>query len=325
MPENRLSDIETRLADVPQGTVRVENHGDLSPSRPEEGYTTDGKGLVERWGVFPGVILAHSVYLAGRCTVSRPTLGSLLCHCHVGRADWDVRGDALSLGPGELALWGDVPAQGAFRLPLGRYEGIAISVDWDVFRREPPHILREAGVPDEVLLERLRGGSGCALFPAGPQTGAIFDPLYTLPPPLRLPYFRLKVQELLLFLSAVGEREGATSDAASRQVEIIRAIHRQLTEHPERRYTIEELSKQYLINTSSLKAMFKRVYGAPIAAYMKEYRIREAARLLRETQDSVGEIAAQVGYENQSKFSAAFQEVMKTLPTVYRRQRREMM
>lgn len=109
------------------------------------------------------------------------------------------------------------------------------------------------------------------------------------------------------------------------QEEVVRAIHRQLTEHLDRRYTIQELSRQYLINTSSLKATFKSVYGAPIAAYMKEYRIREAARLLRETQNSVGEIAAQVGYVNQSKFTAAFQDIMKTLPTEYRRQRQKML
>ncbi len=53
---------------------------------------------------------------------------------------------------------------------------------------------------------------------------------------------------------------------------------------------------------------------------MKEYRIRKAAQLLRETEDSIAEIAARVGYENQSKFTAAFKELMQTLPTAYRKQ-----
>ncbi len=104
----------------------------------------------------------------------------------------------------------------------------------------------------------------------------------------------------------------------SRQVETVMAIHRQLTEHLEERPTIEELSRQYLINTSTLKETFKQVYGMPIAAYMKDYRLCRAAQLLRETEDSVGEIAAQVGYENQSKFTAAFKEAFYQLPTRYR-------
>ena len=73
----------------------------------------------------------------------------------------------------------------------------------------------------------------------------------------------------------------------------------------------------------ALKATFKAVYGQPIAAYMKQYRAREAARLLRETAGSVAEIARAVGYESQSKFTRAFREVEGISPTEYRREQRE--
>ena len=46
----------------------------------------------------------------------------------------------------------------------------------------------------------------------------------------------------------------------------------------------------------------------------------EAARLLRETDRSVGDIAQQVGYENQSKFSKVFRDHFQVLPTAYRRE-----
>ena len=42
-----------------------------------------------------------------------------------------------------------------------------------------------------------------------------------------------------------------------------------------------------------------------IGTYMKEYRIKQAAILLRQTQATIAEIANQVGYENQSKFATA--------------------
>ena len=45
-----------------------------------------------------------------------------------------------------------------------------------------------------------------------------------------------------------------------------------------------------------------------------------AARLLRETDLSIGDIAQQVGYENQSKFSNVFRDIFQVLPTEYRRQ-----
>ena len=102
------------------------------------------------------------------------------------------------------------------------------------------------------------------------------------------------------------------------QVKIIREIHDHLTEHMEQRVTIEELARQYLINPTTLKTVFKEVYGSSLAAHMKEHRMEKAA-LLRETDMSVAEIAGQVGYESQSKFTAAFKEQFGLLPTAYRR------
>ena len=52
---------------------------------------------------------------------------------------------------------------------------------------------------------------------------------------------------------------------------------------------------------------------------MKEHRMERAAALLRETDLSVAEIAGQVGYESQSKFTAAFKEQFGQLPKEYRR------
>lgn len=103
------------------------------------------------------------------------------------------------------------------------------------------------------------------------------------------------------------------------QVKIIREVHDHLTEHMEQRVTIEELSHRYLINPTTLKTVFKEVYGNSLAAHMKEHRMEKAAALLRETDMSVAEIAGRVGYESQSKFTAAFKEQFGQLPTAYRR------
>lgn len=109
----------------------------------------------------------------------------------------------------------------------------------------------------------------------------------------------------------------------SEQVDLIKEIHDLLINNLNKRFTIEELSKQYLINTSSLKSIFKTVYERPIAAYMKEYRMKYAAKLLVGGTDSIAEIAASVGYKSQSKFTKAFKDIMQISPVAYRKQYRD--
>lgn len=103
--------------------------------------------------------------------------------------------------------------------------------------------------------------------------------------------------------------------------EIARSVHAYLMEHLEERITIEALSKQFLINPTTLKQAFKTVYGSSIAAHMKEHRMERAAKSLRETKDSIALIAKRAGYESQSRFTAAFKEIYGLLPSAYRKQR----
>ena len=97
-------------------------------------------------------------------------------------------------------------------------------------------------------------------------------------------------------------------------------MHDELLQHPEERPTIEELSRRCLMNPTTLKAVFKAVYGDSLASHMKEHRMERAAELLREGNLSVGEVAAAVGYDSPSRFSAAFRERYHMLPSEYRKQ-----
>lgn len=103
------------------------------------------------------------------------------------------------------------------------------------------------------------------------------------------------------------------------QIQIINKIHSFLTEDLSKRYTIEYLSAKFHINQTTLKSTFKTVFGQPIASYMKEYRIKKAMELLDSTDKSIAEIAEEVGYENQSKFTQSFKNITGILPKDYRK------
>ena len=108
-------------------------------------------------------------------------------------------------------------------------------------------------------------------------------------------------------------------DYNSSTEEIIHRIHEYLLEHLADRVTIEDLSKQFLMNPTTLKKTFKDVYGMSLAAHMKQHRMVRAAKLLLETYDSIAQIALAVGYESQSRFTTAFKETYDMLPSMYRK------
>lgn len=99
----------------------------------------------------------------------------------------------------------------------------------------------------------------------------------------------------------------------------IKNIHEYLLANLDKRVPIEAIAREYLMNTTTLKSTFKSVYGDSIAAHMKEHRMKKAALLLQSTEDSIADIARAVGYESQSRFTAAFKEFFSTSPSSYRK------
>ena len=316
------------LEGVPEGTVLVEGLQERGSAHLSAGFQaeTSGRGRVQVYPVYPGIEAAYQAYQAGRVTFRHPPAPQALelHHCRGGRIGWDMReGTSVYLGAGDLALHSmDQCAESAMELPLGWSMGLAFTVDLDRLEAEPPEILREAGFSAGELARRLCGRPPAAI-PAGAELEGIFAPLYAVGEPLRPAWLKLKAQELLLYLSGLPLRQGELAQYGARQTQQVREAHQLLTEDLSRRYTIEELSRLCHLNASSLKEVFKAVYGLPIATYMKGYRARRAMELLREGDESVAAIAAQVGYETQGKFARAFQDVTGQLPTEYRRQCRE--
>lgn len=100
---------------------------------------------------------------------------------------------------------------------------------------------------------------------------------------------------------------------------IIRQVHNYLMENLNKRITIEELSKKFLMNPTTLKQVFKSIYGTSLGVHIKIHRLEKAAELLKNTTLTIQEIANAVGYESQSKFTVAFKEAYGVLPKEYRK------
>lgn len=89
----------------------------------------------------------------------------------------------------------------------------------------------------------------------------------------------------------------------------------QMQEH----FTIQFLAARAGISPTKLKIIFRRVYGAPLFAYIRAEKMHWAAHQLGKTNCHILDLAESCGYDNASKFSAAFRAVMGYSPQEYRK------
>ena len=69
---------------------------------------------------------------------------------------------------------------------------------------------------------------------------------------------------------------------------------------------ISDMSKVLLINQTYLRKMFKEETGQTLSAYITEYRMRIAKKLIQNTNEKMEVIAQKVGYSDASYFSKCF-------------------
>lgn len=318
--------IAQKLQNTPSGTLTVKHcrAGEAGSTLFGEQFqaVTAGKGCMEAYEPFPGIEVSFNTFLASEVKFRHDASDSVLeiYYCHSGRVGWNMQGGiAVYLGAGDVTAHSMACcADSAMMFPLGYSEGISISVNLEQLPFICSEVLKDAGIEADQLRERFCSGKPSAI-PSSSDLEHIFAPLFSAPVSVRISLLKLKVLELLIYLSNMKSEQKELTQYFSQQTELIKEIHQQLIEHLDQRFTIAELSKQYLINTSTLKEIFKAVYGQPIATYMKEFRVRQAMKLLRETDATIADIAARVGYQTQGKFSSAFQAIAKMSPSEYRK------
>lgn len=335
-PENILSEQINSGGMIVRANMDQERflntHG-LSTVIPKDndGYCTvykmdcvDGLGLMTVYQVYPGIQLIYNDFESASCVWGGEINKDILeiNHCREGREGSRLQnGACLYLGEGDLSIHTMDNCAPEMSFPLKHYRGISVVINLKIVAENPPGILSESGIDIMDFKEKFCADGTCFIMRAKDEIEHVFSELYSIPDCLQKPYFKLKVQELLLFLCMVDvTKEKQREQYTAPQVEIVKDIHKRLTSDLQKRFTIKELSKIYLINVETLKTTFKGIYGQSIGNYMKEYRLQKAAVLLRQTKMSIAEVASEVGYENQSKFATAFRELHNLSPVEYRKQ-----
>jgi len=82
---------------------------------------------------------------------------------------------------------------------------------------------------------------------------------------------------------------------------------------------IQELADSANMSPSKLKRLFRQIFGDSIFSYYQHFRMKEAARLLKEEKLSVSETGYQLGFTNLSHFSRVFEAHHVMKPKKYSR------
>lgn len=284
---------------------------------------TTGEGTMTCYNVFPGIDLLYNDFHMQNCfSEFRPKVEMIgIDHCKEGRIEWEFQRSYIYLQKGDLQINAKDHHTLDFGFPLGHYHGITIAIYLEEAEKTLAGVLDGFFVDLQALRKKFCFGKTPFIMRAKDSIQHIFSELYTVPDSIRMNYYKIKVLELLLFLSAVD----APADGEKRpyfpktQVGTAKEIMKFLTDNMERHYTLNELSFIFAIPLTSMKLCFKGVYGTSIYAFVRSYRMQAAALMLRQSNENVAVIAGKVGYDNSSKFAAAFKETMNMSPQEYRK------
>jgi len=106
--------------------------------------------------------------------------------------------------------------------------------------------------------------------------------------------------------------------AALRDPSLSRALSA-LHARPAHPWTAEELAKEACLSRSAFAERFTDTVGAPPMSYLTRWRMVLAGQRLRESTDTIAQVAAAVGYESEFTFSRAFRREMGCAPGIWRK------
>lgn len=283
-----------------------------------------GDGIMTVYRVFDGVFLMYNDFHLRECISGFQGAETILAidHCREGRVEQvNELGQVYYMEPGNLRIDRRVHHAGHVSFPLCHYHGITIGFELGAAQASLKNAMEGIDIDLEALAEKYCPQEKAAVIQGNPAIEALFYQLYHFPGNVRLEYFKVKVMELLLYLNGLEETDMRLEKPYfySGQVRKVKAIHELITTDMAGNYTLDELSRRFEIPLTSMKQCFKSIYGNSIHAYLKEYRIHQAAILLKMKRDmSVSEIGLTVGYTSPGKFSAAFKDALGKTPLEYR-------
>ncbi|MHA3775702.1 helix-turn-helix domain-containing protein [Verrucomicrobiota bacterium sgz303538] len=244
-----------------------------------------------------------------------------------GSGEYRSGNHRFAFGPGDVVLVDPLKIHGVLRMerehaplviffpteavaPSGAEIDLGFLAAWD---RRPEKILPrlEAAAPTAAAVHGAILRLAQTWFEAKPAEG-------------RTLALKFHLLEVLMHLRRAFIEHGETapdtrSMRAEREARIGRVLE-YVAQHCHTRLSQPDVAKVAGMSTSRFRIFFKETTGWGFADYLREVRLERAARLLRETAESVAGIAYQTGFSDQSHLQRLFKTKYAICPLAYRKQ-----
>ena len=112
----------------------------------------------------------------------------------------------------------------------------------------------------------------------------------------------------------------STEKNLDKRVESLKTVLTYVRDNYKEKIYIQDLANQVHMNEQYFCRFFKKSIGRSPMEYINEYRIKQAKRLLEETDLPVMEVCLECGYNNLGNFLRTFRKYTDTTPLKYRNQ-----
>ena len=287
-----------------------------------------GQGTITAYDIFPGVMAAYNDFHMSYYDSDFIPDQDVFCidFCREGRLEYPSGKDAFSyVEAGDLKLDKRLTHVERFEMPLSHYHGIMVALDLKIVEKSLGDEIKDFPVDVRKLQYKFCPDIYPNVIHDPVHVEHIFEEMYRVPEKIRIPYLKVKVLELLLYLYAleISDTSKEKPYFYKTQVEKTKAMKHFLEVHFQENFTQTMLAKKFDLPLTAMKQCFKSIYGMPIGNWIFNYRMNYAAeRLIADAGISIAKLAGETGYDSQSKFALAFRKVMGMSPTEYRKQNR---
>ena len=285
-------------------------------------YQCNGTGILYDYSIFPGIDLIFMDFNCSDIFDEPNEMRNVLeiRHYQEGRVEFEFEGDKVfHLQQDEFCVNGMLNMPARYSFPFDYCSGLSLVLDKNSMTEVTRSQLALFQIDISVLEEDLDTAHQWYICKTPPSMCHVFEELYAAKEHETSQYFRIKVLELLYHATKLRKEDRVAATYYAREhIEMVKRVRKAMLKDLSRSTPLEQFLRGEAISTVTFQTIFKQIYGRSPYAYLKHYRMNSAAVQLRESNESINQIALSLGYSNASKFARAFRDVFGVLPKDYR-------